>query len=228
LSVYKAAVESGDFEFLSLVAESGVRCSRCGLADCARFHGRWSRKKVLDLCSGELFRNLSILRARFCSGKTNSLFPGELWRGCATVTSVLELAAHVVAEDLDQALQWSMEAGDGDEAISERTARRWVKRAGERVPIASAFLNFLAPAGQLPASKLIDFIASLDPGRLLEIRRQWGGSLLAVPPRAKPPRTATCPKPVCQSPLPPHDPPSVYLPRGTRSRLHRRGRPPDE
>jgi hypothetical protein len=121
-----------------------------------------------------------------------------------------------------------MEAGQGDETISERTARRWIKRTWDRLPVACVSLDFPPVAGQPALKKLENFLAHLALRDLLALRRQWGISLLDVPGLPKARRTVTCPKPVFQNPRPAHDPPSEYLPRGSRSHLSRRGRPPDE
>ena len=228
LAVYLSAIESGDFILRSLVAESGLQCPKCGTADCTRYHGRWFRTKILDLCIGEAFENLPILRVKFCQGPTKSLFPAELWRGRSTVSSVLEVVSNAIDGGVEQALQWAMAAGDGDEPVSERSIRRWVKRSGDRVPVASATLNFPADGGQPAAEKFENFLTRLHPGHLLELRQRWGYSLLDVPGPQKPPRSTTCPKPVFPDPLPPHEVPSEYLPRGTRLRRSRRGRSPDD
>lgn len=228
LAVYLAVIKSGNFCFLSLVAESGVLCRKCGTADCAEYHGQWFRKEIIDLCTGEIFNELPILRVRFCDGATKSLFPAELWRGRATVTSTLETAFIAIKDGLDEAMQWAMAGGDGDELVSERTVRRWKKRTMDRVPIASAALNFPSVPGQPSAAKLENFLTHLHPHHLLALRRQWGFSILDIPGLQKPPHSTSCPKPVFQNQRPAHNPPSEYLPRGTKSCLYRRGRPPDE
>ena len=228
LSVYHAAIKSGDFDFSSLVAESGLLCARCRASDCARLHAVRHRKLVRDLLTGEVFEDLPILRAGFCDGSTKSLMPAELWRGRATVTSVLTMVARAITGGVEHALEWAMQSGDGDETVSERTARRWLRRAEDRVPVATAALDFSPAADSSGAGKLANFLAHLHPRHLLQLRRRWGHSLLDLPSPPKPPRTATRPRPGHQNPAAPHDPPSRYLPRGTRSRLARRGRPPDE
>lgn len=154
--------------------------------------------------------------------------PAELWRGRATVTSVLTTVVHAVEGGIEAALEWAMQSGDGDETVSERTVRRWLKRADDRVPVAAATLVFPSAVGLSPAAKLDTFLTRLRPRHLLQLRRQWDYSLLDVPAPSQPPHTATRPKPGCQHPSVPHNPPSKYLPRGTRSRLAHRGRPPDE
>jgi hypothetical protein len=175
-----------------------------------------------------VFRDLPILRVRFCGGLTKSLFPAELWRGRATVSSVLEAVHDAAVAGIGSALQWAMQAGDGDEPVSDRSLRRWAKRTAARVPLASAQLGFPAQVPGSTAAKLDDFMMRLRPQHLLQLRRQWGYGLLdaaSLPPSR--PRTATWPRPGGQDPAVAHDPPSRYLPRGTRSRLARRGRPPD-
>lgn len=187
------------------------------------------RKEVRDLCSGKVFRDLPILRVRFCSGMTRSLFPAELWRGRVTVSSVLEAVHHAAMAGIDSALRWAMQAGDGDELVSDRSLRRWTRRMAVRLPIASQCLGFALQTHSSTAAKLDDMMTRLRPRHLLQLRRQWGHGLLdaaALLPASRS-RTATWPRPGGQDPAVAHDPPSRYLPRGTRSRLARRGRPPD-
>lgn len=228
LAVYCAAIESGDFCFRSLVAESGLVCGTCGTADCVRYHGSWFRKRIVDLCSGDIFENLPILRLRFCTGNSNSLYPAELWRGRATVSSVLDAVSDAIGGGVDYALQRATSAGDGDEPFSERTLRRWIKRTGNRVPVASASLNIPLDRGGPAAEKLEVFLSWVHARHLLGLRRQWGFSLLDVPPPPKTPNTSTRIKPGFQNLRPPQNPPSEYVRRGTRSRLSRRGRSPDD
>ena len=228
LSVYCASIENGRFDFTSLVVESGIVCSRCGTARCARYHGRWIRKLVCDLSTGALFRDLPILRALFCSGATRSLFPAELWRGRATIPSVVATTLRAVRGGLDHSLQWAMEAGDGDETVSERTVRRWVRRTMGRVSVATATLGFPSDPAHDGAARLENFLDRLLPRQLLQLRVRWGYSFLDRPGARKAPHSTTWPKPTSQNPTPPHDPPSEYVPRGTRCRFPRRGRPPDK
>lgn len=228
LSVYRKVIESGDYDFGALVVESGLQCPGCRTADCARYHGRWTRKLVRDLATGEVFTKLPILRARFCSGTTRSLFPAELWHGRATVTSVLQTVVHAVDGGLEHALRWAMAAGPGDEMVSERTARRWLKRAGDRVRVAEMSLGLAPPPAWPPAGKLQDFLSHLRGDHLLRLRRQWGHALLDLPTAPRPARTAVRPKPGRPDPVLPHEAPSRYLRRGTRCFPRRRGRPPDD
>jgi len=228
LTVYRAAIESGDFCFRALVAESGLLCATCGTADCAKYHGTWFRKHIVDLCSGDVFENIPILRLRFCTGSVKSLFPAELWRGRATISSVVETVLDAIDGGVEHAMQRAIANGDGDEPFSERTLRRWLKRAVDRVPVASASLNFPSGSGLSPAEKLENFLIQVHPHHLLALRRLWGFSILDVPPPEKPRRSVSCPKPIFQHPRPAQNPPSKYVRRGTRSRLSRRGRSPDD
>lgn len=228
LAVYCAAIESGNFCFGSLVAESGLLCSTCGTADCAQYHGTWFRKIVFDICSSELFSSLPILRIMYCDGTTKSLFPAELWAGRTTISSVLEAVSDAINGGVEHTLQRATAAGDGDEPFSERTLRRWIKRATDRVPVAAVSLNLPLDVGQPAAEKFESFLTRVHPRHLLDLRRQWGFSILDVPPSQKQPNSATRIKPGFQHPRSAQNPPSEYVRRGTRSRLSRRGRSPDD
>jgi hypothetical protein len=222
LSVYNAAMESGNYEFSALVAESGLLCPDCGTAYCAKYHGQWLRKKIRDLCSGDVFQNLPLLRVRFCSKSTKTIYPAELWRGRGTVTSVLETVFHVIDDGIELALQRVMDAGDGTETVSERSVRRWVKRVGNRLPVAARVLAIVSERVFSDTAAMFEhFLTHLYPHHLLQLRRQWGYSVLDVvsPDPVELPHTTNYPKPVFQNPRPPHDPPAKYLPRGTRSWL---------
>lgn len=165
---------------------------------------------------------------KFCTGRTNSLFPCELWRGKATLTSTLEAVSVTSIDGVSCALQWCIQGrDDGHEPVSERTIRRWTKRASSRVPVATAILGVPHAAGNR-AGGLEDLLSVARLTDLLAVRQRWGVSLLDVPPPVKPATCAMCLKPGFQNPLPPQNPPSRYLRRGTRSCLARRGRPPDD
>lgn len=231
LSVYRAAIENGNYDFSALVAESGLLCPDCGTADCAKYHGEWLRKEIRDLCSGDVFKNLPLLRVRFCDATTKTIYPAELWRGRSTVTSVLETVFLAIKEGMESALQRVMDAGDGTETVSERSVRRWVKLAGNRIPVATKALGFVSDATRSQtAGGYENILTHLFPRHLLQLRRQWGYSLLDVVPRVRVElaRRVKYPKPVFQNPRSPHDPPPKYLPRGTRSWLIHRGRSPAE
>lgn len=188
----------------------------------------WYRKTIHDLCTGEVFYNVPILRALFCDGSTKSLHPADLWRGKATITSTLEVSSIAAQGGLEEAMQWVSLSADGDEAISERTVRRWLKRSIERISLATPGLNFSAWAHESVGEKFENFLTQLHSGDLLTLRRHWGLSLLDVRPFEKPTNTVKIPKPVFQNPCPAQNPPSCYLPRGTKSSLHRRGPPSGE
>jgi len=146
----------------------------------------------------------------------------------ASIPSVLEASSIALKNGVSEALQWATSTGDGEEYISERTLRRWIKRTGDRVPFASTVLDF-SPATKEPAlEKLENFLTQLHRRDLLALRSQWGFSLLDVPPPEKPTNTTKCPNPVFQNPRPAQNPPSEYLPRGTKSFPHRRGPPSGE
>lgn len=231
LSVYSAAIENGNYDFSALVAESGLLCPECRTADCAKYHGRWTRKRIRDLCSGDSFENLPLLRIRFCNKSTKTIYPAELWRGRSTVTSVLETVFHAIDDGIELALQRVMDAGDGTETVSERSIRRWVNRVGTRLPVAARVLAIVSERVFSDTAAMFEhFLTHLYPHHLLQLRRQWGFSLLDVvsPVPVKLACRVKHPKPVFPNPSPPHDPPPKYLPRGTRSWLIHRGRSPDE
>ena len=188
----------------------------------------WFRKIIHDLCNGEVFENVPILRVIFCDGLTKSLPPVELWRGKATIPSVLEVTSVAFKEGMGEALQWVVSVGDGEEPVSERTLGRWLKRTVDRVPIASAALNFSSTSCPRSSEKLENFLTQLCRRDLLTLRRRWGFSFLDVPPPENRTNTTMCPKPGFQNPRPAQNPPSRYLLRGTKSFLHRRGPPSGE
>jgi hypothetical protein len=221
-------IESKSFCFRSLVSESGLVCESCGTADCARYHGTWHRKRVIDLCSGRVFEDLPILRLRFCTGSPRSLFPAELWRGRATISSVLEVVFDAIDGGVESALQHAVDATNGDQPFSERTLRRWIRRTAARVPVASAALKFSLGDRHRLARKLESFLLRLHLDDLLELRRQWGFSILDTPRPEESTHKTTRIKPGFHAPRPAQSPPSHYLPRGARSRLARRGRSPDD
>jgi hypothetical protein len=210
------------------VAATGLVCPRCHSADCARYHGTWFRKRIVDLCRGEVFENVPIVRLKFCTGRSKSMFPAELWRGRATVSSVLEAVSDALGGGVEHALQRVVAAGDGHDSVSERTLRRWIRRAADRVPVASASLNFPPDRGECAAGRLENFLTRVHLHELLALRRRWGFSILDVPPPQKPSNTATRVKPGFPHPRPAQNPPSRYVRRGSRSRLSRRGRSPDD
>jgi len=228
LGVYVSAIKSGNFVFLDLVLESGHLCPKCSAADCAIYHGTWFRKIIHDLCSGESFSNVPILRAIFCDGSTISLFPAELWRGKTTITSALEIVSIALKEGVGSALQWAADCNGGDEVISERTLRRLIKRSGARFSIASKTLNFSKSTAKTLSEKFEKFLTQLHLGDLVTLRSQWGFSILDIPVSVNTPDCSSYPRPGFGQPHAPQNPPSEILPRGTWSPPYRRGQPPDE
>lgn len=228
LLVYLAAIKSGRFLFLDLVLESGHLCPKCGTADCAKYHGTWYRKIILDLCSGESFTNVPILRAIFCDGSTISLFPAELWRGKTTITSALGVVSIALKEGLEGAMQWVCDCNGGEEVISERTLRRLIRRSGSRFSVAAKALNFFQSTAKTFSEKFENFLTSLHRRDLVILRSQWGYSILDIPRSIKAPDCSSYPQPGIGQPHPAQNPPSEILPRGTWSAPYRRGRPPDE
>jgi hypothetical protein len=100
------------------------------------------RKRVTEISRGEVHEKLPIVRVIFCDGSTISLMPAALWRGRATVRSVLESVSRLVSEGIDGALRWSGDAWEGEEPFSERTLRRWLGLVRSRV--LSGSLSWLA------------------------------------------------------------------------------------
>lgn len=223
LSVYISAIENGDFDLAALVSEAGVRCPRCRSRACAGIHGTWYRKKVTDLSTGDVFQQVPILRVIFCDGSSASLMHAELWRGRHTVSSVLETTSHVLEDGLGKALEWTMYAGRGEAMVSERALRRWTKRVLSRLDLLEDLLGIItSPAAGTPSKKLIRVLDRIQPVDLLRFRSLIGYAMLDKPPLPpQPAQTSARPKPGHHSPAPPHDPPSHYLPRGTRYEPHR-------
>ncbi|MFQ5382516.1 MAG: hypothetical protein ACE5EF_12975, partial [Dehalococcoidia bacterium] len=157
-----------------------------------------------------------------------SLMPAELWRGKATISSALATVRHALEQGTSRTLAKLMHASDGQtDPISERTLRRLTRRIESRLAIIADAFGLCFPSTDSPAAKLE--LIPTGPERLLRFRRQFGFALLDLPPGpSKTSRTTAWPQPGSSSPAPPHDPPSEYLPRGTRCGHRRRGRPPDE
>jgi len=230
LIVYISLIENGDFDLAALISSAGVRCSRCGSGACAVLHGKWYRKQVTDLSTGMVYRHVPILRVIFCDGSSASLPPAELWRGRYTVSSVLETTVHVLASGVNEALEWTMYAGGGEQMVSERTLRRWTRRVVSRLGPLSDYLGLPAQPAEAatPAEKLAWLLDQVEPADLLRFRRLTGYGLLdKSAPEPKTSHSTARPRPGRLSPAPPHNPPSRYLPRGTRYGPHR-SKPPSE
>ena len=231
---YQAIIASGDFQLQELVAEAGLRCPRCQSGACARPHAWRFRKQVTDLSTGEVFRQLPILRICFCQGPTRSLMPAELWRGRSTVSSVLETVVHVLRDGMPQALEWTSYAGQGQELVSERTLRRW--RQGIRRRLVGSAWALLGPQlgwswsqQQSEADQLERVLEDLTAARQLAFRAVAGHAVLdqpsVTPPAVVAPSSA---RPVAGrlAAAPPPDPPSGWRRRGAWWPRNRRGPPP--
>ena len=224
LLVYISLIESGDYELAALVLEAGVLCPYCGSGACSRFHSKRYRKQVTDLSTGDIYRQVPILRVVFCDGSTAALPHAELWRGRYTASSVLETTGYVLAKGVNKALDWASYAGRrGEQLVSERTLRRWAGRVALRLAPLSHYLGLAAPAeGPI---RLLDRI---EPADLLRFRLLTGYGLLDKPAsEAKSSHTTVRPRPGHLHPAPPPNPPSHYLPRGSRYGPHRSKPPPE-
>jgi hypothetical protein len=215
-----------------LVRESGVACPVCGTARCARPHAWRYRKRVRDLSTGEVFERVPIRRARFCDGSTVSLPPGELWRGRATVSSVLETVVWVLRDGVERAYEWTLFAGTGESVVSCRTLRRWRQWVlGRLVGSAWAWLGPRLGGSwsdrQDAAGQLETVLDRLTESLLLAFRAATGRAVLDKP--TPPPPPAPCPSRRVAGRLaasPPHDPSSPLRPRGSWWARRRRGPPP--
>jgi len=175
-----------------------------------------------------------ILRIRFCRGPTHSILPAELWRGRATVSSVLRTVIEALREGIGPALEWAAEAGAGEEPISERTVRRWTQLTASRL-IGSAF-SWLGPRldwtwsdTRDTADQLECLLGGLTGSLQLTFRAARGHGVLdrqSVHRASGAPRSCAQPVPGRLTEAPPHDPPSILLPRGTWWSRWRRGPPP--
>lgn len=231
---YLQALGQGCAGARDLIEEAGLRCARCGSGRCARPHGWRHRKKITDLSTGAVVENLPILRVRFCTGRTVSLMPGELWRGRFTITSVLEAVVHVVGEGVDRACEWAWAAGTGEAIVSESSLRRWHRIVRERL-IGSA-LSWLAPHIGLTgapihheADQLETLLAKITGALLVLFRCVFERGLLDRASSSRQTRTAhrSAPRGVGRhAPAPPPDPPRTLLPRGAWWQRRPRGPPP--
>jgi hypothetical protein len=142
LSAYQATTLSTE-DLGPLVEASGRRCGKCLTSRCARRHAVRYRKFITDLVTGAVFKNLPILRIIFCDGTTASLVPAEVWRGRFTISSVIEAVVRVHRDGVEDAGEWAMLGGTGDEMVSDRTLRRWREVVRTRL-VGSAF-SWLGP-----------------------------------------------------------------------------------
>jgi hypothetical protein len=184
------------------------------------------------LSTGEVFEQVPIRRAKFCDDSTVSLFPSELWRGRATVGSVLETVVHVLREGIEQAHEWTVFAGTGEPVVSRRTLRRWADLVRRRF-IGSAWA-WLGPRLGLSWSDQQDVAQQLEAvldrlagSLLLTFRAATGRAVLDKPTASSPPAPCTARRVAGRrSPTPPHDSSSSLRPRGSWWPRPRRRAPP--
>ena len=211
-----------------------MSCPRCGTSTCVKPHAWRRRKKVTDLSTGDVHEAVPILRIRFCTKKTASLVPAELWRGRCTVSSVIESVVHILREGLAAAYDWTWQAGEGDSPVSERTLGRWRGLVRDRL-IGSA-LAWLGPRIDMDwsargdqAAQLETLLEKLTGPLLAAFRCLFERSVLdkvtatcaARPSRSAAPRSAGR-----RDPGPSPDPPRPLRPRGSWSARRSRGPPP--
>ena len=214
--------------------ESGLACDRCGSGRCARPHAWRHRKKVTDLSDGAVFENLPIRRIIFCSRRTASLVPAELWRGRFTLPSVLETGVHLLRDGLPTAYDWTWDAGVDGSPVSPRTLRRWRDWILRRV-LGSAWAwlagetELTAAGATSAAARLEALLAKLTSLLLLAFRAACGRAPLdkAIARRALPPRRAR-PLPGRHGPAPPPDPPRTLRRRGAWCSRRSRRSPPED
>jgi hypothetical protein len=231
LAAYRAAIGSS-FALAAVVTASGLRCEKCGDGGCARRHAVRSRKHITDLTTGEVFENLPIVRVVFCSKKTASLVPGELWRGRFTVSSVVEAVVRVHRDGVEAASEWALYAGTGEEVVSERTLLRW--RNIVRTRLVGSALSCLGPLLGLswsdasePAGQLETILERLSGTALLAFRSLTGYAVLDAPSaRCSSTRSTTRRVPGRLAPTPPHIAPSPRRPRGAWSHPRKSRAPP--
>lgn len=233
---YCVSIDRGEFVLANLIRDTGLTCASCGGGECARLHARRRRKRVVDLGTGNVFVDVPVVRVRFCTGATASLMHAELWRGRATVGSVLETVARAFRDGIEAAHEWVTFADTGEPPFSRRTLRRWREAVRSRV-IGSA-LGWLGPRLDLTWSDREDTASQIDVlldrltgASLLAFRAVTGRGLLDKPARVDdrlPPRSPVRRVPGCLPPDPPHDPSSALRPRGSWWPRNRRGPPRPE
>lgn len=189
---------------------------------------------MTDLSTGEVFDHVPILRVLFCDGSTTSLTPAELWRGRATVSSVLETVVHVWRDGVEAASEWvSFASPTGAPLVSARTLRRWRDLVQTR--LRGSAWTWLGPRLGLEASDqepvadpLARLLDGLEATVLLAFRAVTGRAVIDTAAAAGPSRAARSPArrvPGRLAPAPPPDPPSELRPRRTPWRRLRRGPP---
>lgn len=226
---YVAALDRREVSWRSLFSESGLCCPRCRSTRCARFHGWWQRKRVIDLSTGEVFADLPICRVIFCDSSTQSLCPAELWRGKATITSVVEAVVHMEEEGMEAAWEWCRIAADRNgRVVSRRTLRRWREAVTQRLmPSASSWACRLVCSGSA-ADQVKQLLETLRLDHLLSFRVATGRAMLDKTLRKSGndlARSSARPVPGRLDPSPPHETPRSVRPRGSWSPHSPRGSP---
>ncbi|HJW76267.1 MAG TPA: hypothetical protein VJ787_11485, partial [Thermoleophilia bacterium] len=145
-----------------------------------------------------------------------------------TIGSVLEAVARAKRDGIGPTLGWTGDAWDGEEAISERTLRRWCHLVQKRL-IGGALswlgprMDLLGPATLPEAPRLLLLLDRLDSTLLLGFRARFGRAVLdCVPSPPPPPRSGARRVPGRLAEASPPDPPTQRLARGQR--LRRAGR----
>ena len=228
LARYVAVVQSGGYDLTALVREAGLICGRCRDGRCARRHAIRRRRRIQDLESGRTYERVPIVRVLFCDGRTASLAPAAIWRGRATIRSVL-VAVHRAARDGVRAtLGWATHHdAAGEEPLTERTLRRWQRIVPTRL-IGEPSRWLAAHGVAVPVSKLagIEPLIDLPASTHLAFRARFGRTLLDTVTRpGATSRTSARRVPGRLVPAAPPDPPPDWLPRGTRLPRRRRGPP---
>lgn len=231
MSAYRDAVGRG-LDLGREVEAAGLRCGTCGSGSCAVAHDVWYRERVVDLSTGDVFEKLPIQRVQFCDGGTRSLMPAELWRGRFTVSSVLETTSRVLRDGVEAAYDWTWAAGRGEQVVSQRTLGRW--REVVRKRLVGSALAWLGPhlgfawSGVQDAAPQLDTLLDQMTGTVLSaFRGSFGHSVLDKPKRpGSRARSIRRRVPGRLAPTSPHKTPFSIRPRGTWSRLRRRGPPP--
>lgn len=186
------------------------------------------RKLIIDLTTGEAFRDLPIRRVIFCDGTTASLFPAEVWRGRSTVSSVLEAVVQVHRDGIEAAMEWTLWGGTGEEMVSDRTLRRWREMVRTRF-IGSAF-SWLGPqlglswSDRIPVATQLEAVLDQVTAPLLaSFRALTGRAVLdkSSPSPLSPTRSAARRVPGRLAPDPPPITSSPTRPRGAWSRPER-------
>lgn len=227
LGDYVVALDQGRASWRELLAESGLRCGRCGSSCCGRLHGWWRRKRVVDLSTGAEYPDLRLCRVIFCDGSTRSVFPADLWRGRCTVSSVIEAVAQAESAGVESAWEWARVAGRGGPQVSRRSLRRW-KVALERRLVPGA-LSWLSDAPWSAGDRLERWLA-LRGDQLLSLRVATGRAVLDKPAcHSSPAGVDSSARPVAgrRTRSDSHETPRPRRPRGSWSARSLRGPPPE-